>query len=103
VDLVGLSCLFRTNTTESSAHASLLRNVCFRFGSSTGATPSAVTALSLTDEEDVPEELERRVLCLTSTGVAPAKMSLRVESSGMVSGATVEAEKVAWLEGRRVR
>ncbi len=90
------SCFSRTNTAvRTQLYASLLKKVCFVLGSSTGATPSAVTALLLVEESVVAEELERRVLCLSSTGVAPARMSVTAESSGMVSGATVEAEKVA--------
>jgi hypothetical protein len=76
----------------------LLKNVLVRF---TATIDSAgMTALSLVAEEEVVEELERRVFCRTSMSLAAAEVS---KLSGIVSGATVEADQVACSEGRRGR
>ena len=56
----------------------------------------------LTAEDVVAEELERRVFWVTSMSFV-RKEAEESELSGIVSGATIAAEKVAWLEGRRVR
>ena len=61
---------------------------------------AGVTALSLAVEAVVVVELERRVFCMTSMSLAAAETS---ELSGIVSGATVEADQVACWEGRRMR
>jgi hypothetical protein len=65
----------------------LLRNVLVRFGATMGSV-----ALSLTADELVVVELERRVFCWTWMSLVREESEL----SGMVSGATVAAEKVAW-------
>jgi hypothetical protein len=52
----------------------------------------------------VVEELERRVFCRTSMSLAAAEASKLSEIvSGIVSGATVEADQVGCSEGRRGR
>lgn len=76
----------------------LLKNVLVRFTATIGS--AGMTALSLVAEEEVVEELERRVFCRTSMSLAAAEVS---KLSGIVSGATVEADQVACSEGRRGR
>ena len=88
-----------TAATAVAPQASLLKNVLVRFTATTGSAGAAAVLL-LTAEEVVVEELERRVFCVISMSFARMAAA---ESSGMVSGATVEAEKVAWFEGRRAR
>jgi hypothetical protein len=76
----------------------LLKNVLVRFAATIGS--AGATALSLAVEAVVVVELERRVFCMISMLLAAAEVS---ELSGIVSGATVEADQVACWEGRRVR
>jgi len=76
----------------------LLRKVLVRLAATRGSAGSAGV------EEAVAEELERRVFWETSISLERKEVGEeRSELSGMVSGATVDAEKVAWFEGSRVR
>ena len=75
----------------------MLKNVLVRFTATIGS--AGTTTLSLIAEE-VVEELERRVFCRTSMSSTAAETS---KLSGIVSGATVEADQVACSEGRRGR
>jgi hypothetical protein len=68
----------------------LLKNVLVRFTATVGS--SGVTTLSLAVEAVVVEELERRVFCMISMSLTAVETS---ELSGIVSGATVEADQVA--------
>jgi hypothetical protein len=77
----------------------LLKNVLVRFTATIAS--AGMTALSLVAEEEVVvEELERRVFCRTWMSSAAAEAS---KLSGIVSGATVEADQVACSQGRRGR
>jgi hypothetical protein len=76
----------------------LLKNVLVRFTATIGS--SGVTTLSLAVESVVAVELERRVFCMTSMSLTARETS---ELSGIVSGATEEADQVACWEGRRGR
>jgi hypothetical protein len=79
----------------------LLRKVLVRFAATMGsAAPTAFP--SVVAEEAVVRELERRVFGWTWMSLVRKDVGESVVS-GIVSGATVAAEKVAWLEGRRVR
>ena len=74
---------------------------------SSWTTPGS-TCASLAVEEFVVVELDLRAFCCCpaiDVIVAPTGRSEveTAESSGMMSGATVEAENAAWLEGRSVR
>jgi hypothetical protein len=80
----------------------LLKNVLVRFTATIGS--AGITTLSPVAEEVVVEELERRVFCRTSMSLAAAEASkLSRVVSGIVSGATVEADQVACSQGRRGR
>jgi hypothetical protein len=90
----------RTQTWRSARQGDqLLKNVLVRFTATIGSP--GMTALSLVAEEEVVAvELERRVFGRTSMSLAAAEAS---RLSGIVSGATVEADQVACSEGRRGR
>lgn len=97
----GVYVLYSYNPGASlSFQSALLKKVLARLGATIGS--AGATTLSLTTEEFVVVELERRVFCSTCMSFVRKEVG-ESELSGMVSGATVAAEKVAWLEGRRVR
>jgi hypothetical protein len=79
----------------------LLRKVLARLGAAIGPAGAAgAAALSLAVEKLVVVELERRFFWSTCMSFVRKEVG-ESEPSGVVSIAV--AEKVAWLEGRRVR
>lgn len=96
----GVCALFLQSWASLSFQSALLKKVLARLGATIGS--AGATTLSLTTEEFVVVELERRVFCSTCMSFVRKEVG-ESELSGIVSGATVAAEKVAWLEGRRVR
>lgn len=96
-------CAYFTNRSRpvGSFQSELLKKVLARLGATMGSA-GATTLSLLRAEEVVVVELERRVFCSTRMSFVRKEVG-DSELSGMVSGATVAAEKVAWLEGRRVR
>ena|SRR2546423_2230787 len=96
--LPGCSCvgviLQLASCHPSLLQASLLKNVFVRFALTMGSIAAA--ALLLTAEDVVAEELDRRIFWVTLTSFVREVGEQGSELSGMASGATVDAEKVAW-------